>query len=45
MSIAIGLVGRGWPVGFRYVGGTDRTKGGVGVVVSGRAQIVHSKNP
>ncbi len=45
MSVALGLLSRGWPVSFRYVGGTHRTKGGVGVVVSGREQIVHSKNP
>lgn len=45
MSAALALVAHQWPCRFSYVGGTQRTKGGVGVVVSGKEQIVVSQNP
>jgi CRISPR-associated protein (TIGR02710 family) len=50
MSAALALAARRWPCQFAYVGGADlggaeRTKGGVGVVVSGKEQIVYSQNP
>lgn len=45
MSAALALVARRWVSEFIYVGGTERTKEGVGVVVSGREQILNSPNP
>lgn len=45
MSAAIALVARNWSCTFSYVGGNERTKGGVGVVVSGREMIFHTENP
>lgn len=45
MSVALGLVTKTMPVSFSYVGGTERTKDGVGIVVSGREHIVKSQNP
>jgi CRISPR-associated protein (TIGR02710 family) len=45
MTLALGLMTRIWPCRLQYVGGTERTKGGVGVVVSGREQIVHFQEP
>ncbi|HLH76748.1 MAG TPA: TIGR02710 family CRISPR-associated CARF protein [Candidatus Binataceae bacterium] len=35
MSAALALVARRWPCTFSYVTGKERTKGGVGIVVSG----------
>jgi len=45
MSAAQVLVARRWPCSFSYVGGTERTKGGVGVVVSGTEKLLHTVNP
>lgn len=45
MSVALGLVARRWLCRFTYVGGTLRTKGGQGVVVSGKEKIVQKQNP
>ena len=45
MSAALALAGRRWPCRFVYVGGSERTKGGVGVVVSGRELVVQRQNP
>lgn len=45
MSAAIVLQGRRWRCLFSYVGGAERTKEGVGVVVSGREQVLHTHNP
>lgn len=45
MSASIGLQASRWPCVFSYVGGTERTKDGVGVVVSGAEKIVHQSNP
>ncbi len=45
MSAAIGIQASRWPCSFSYVGGNERTKDGVGVVVSGAEKIVHQANP
>jgi CRISPR-associated protein (TIGR02710 family) len=45
MSAALALHARRWPCDFSYVGGSQRTKGGVGVVVSGSEQVVRAANP
>lgn len=45
MSAGIVLASLDWPCEWQYVGGTERTKGGVGVVVDGKEQIVHPRNP
>lgn len=45
MSVALALVARSWPASLRYVGGTARNKGGVGVVISGREHVVQARNP
>jgi CRISPR-associated protein (TIGR02710 family) len=45
MSAAIALQARRWPCLFSYVGGTERTKDGVGVVVSGKERVLHHENP
>lgn len=45
MSAALALVAARWPCRFSYVGGTQRTKDGVGIVVSGKEQVIHSHNP
>lgn len=45
MSAAIGIQASRWPSVFSYVGGNERTKDGVGVVVSGAEKIVHQANP
>lgn len=45
MTSALAIVARRWPCTFSYVGGLDRTKGGVGVVVSGTERVVHAANP
>jgi len=45
MSAALALIAGRWPCHISYVGGTERTKHGVGVVVSGREQILHAQNP
>ena len=45
MTAAMALAARRWNCHFSYVGGTERTKNGVGIVVSGKEQIIHSANP
>ena len=45
MTAALALAARRWNCHFSYVGGTERTKDGVGIVVSGKEQIIHSANP
>lgn len=45
MSAALALVARRWLCSFSYVGGLERTKGGVGVVVSGTERVLHAANP
>lgn len=45
MSAAIALKARQWPCSFSYVGGRDRTKDGVGVVVTGAEKVVYQANP
>jgi CRISPR-associated protein (TIGR02710 family) len=45
MSAALSLVSRRWPCAFSYVGGTERTKGGTGIVVSGKEQTLVTQNP
>jgi CRISPR-associated protein (TIGR02710 family) len=45
MSAALAFVAHAWGCRFSYVGGRERTKNGVGVVVSGTEQIVHTENP
>jgi CRISPR-associated protein (TIGR02710 family) len=45
MSAAVALQASRWPCWFSYVGGSERTKDGVGVVVSGAEHVVYQKNP
>ncbi len=45
MTAALVLQGQRWPCRFSYVGGTDRTKAGVGVVVTGTEKVLHTGNP
>lgn len=45
MSAGIVLASLDWPCQWQYVGGTERTKGGVGVVVDGKEHIVNPRNP
>lgn len=46
MSAALSLVSRRWPCAFSYVGGTERTKGGTGIVVSGKEKVtLVTQNP
>jgi CRISPR-associated protein (TIGR02710 family) len=45
MSAALVCVSRAWHCEFSYVGGTERTKGGIGIVVSGKEQMVFAQNP
>jgi len=45
MSAAMTLQARRWPCLFSYVGGGERTKDGVGVVVSGTERIILQTNP
>jgi len=45
MTAALSLQAHRWPCLFSYVGGTERTKDGVGIVVSGKENIVHYENP
>jgi CRISPR-associated protein (TIGR02710 family) len=45
MSAAVAIQASRWPCVFSYVGGTERTKDGVGVVVSGAEKVVHQVNP
>lgn len=45
MSTSVGLQASRWPCLFSYVGGSKRTKDGVGVVVSGAEKVVYQANP
>jgi len=45
MSAALGLIAARWECSISYVGGTKRTKGGIGTVVPGKEQVVHRQNP
>lgn len=45
MSVSMGLQASRWPCMFSYVGGTERTKGGVGIVIDGKERIVCNANP
>jgi len=45
MSAALALAAGRWPCRISYVGGNERTKDGVGIVVSGKEQILHAQNP
>jgi CRISPR-associated protein (TIGR02710 family) len=45
MSAALALVTSGWRAEFLYVGGRERNKDGVGVVVSGKEHVVRRANP
>jgi CRISPR-associated protein (TIGR02710 family) len=45
LSVALALQARRWPCEFSYVGGRSRTKDGVGNVITGSEQVVHSANP
>jgi CRISPR-associated protein (TIGR02710 family) len=45
MSAALALQARRWPCRFSFVGGTERTKDNVGVVISGKEQVLHGSNP
>ncbi len=46
MSAALSLVARPWPNSrFSYVGGVERDRNNMGVVVSGSEQVVHAANP
>jgi CRISPR-associated protein (TIGR02710 family) len=45
MSAALALQAHPWGCRFAYVGGTERTKNDLGVVVSGKEQVIHVQNP
>lgn len=45
MSAALVLVANRWPAEYVYVGGSQRNKGGVGVVVSGTERVLRRANP
>lgn len=45
MSAAIALHARQWRCLYSYVSGGDRTRDGVGVVVTGSEKVVHQANP
>src|SRR4030042_403000 len=45
MTASLALHAQRWNCFFSYIGGAERTKNGVGIVVSGKEQIVHSHNP
>ncbi|MFV1968996.1 MAG: TIGR02710 family CRISPR-associated CARF protein [Pirellulaceae bacterium] len=45
MTAALALQARCWPCRFSYVGGSERTKDGTGIVVSGNERILHDQNP
>lgn len=45
MSAGVVLASLDWNCVWQYVGGKERTKGGVGIVVDGKENIVHPKNP
>ncbi len=45
MSAAMALQARLWPCLFSYVGGSNRTKDGIGIVVTGAEKVVYQANP
>lgn len=45
MSAGMVLASLDWRCRWQYVGGSERTKGGVGIVVDGKEQTVYPKNP
>lgn len=45
MSAGMVLASLDWRCRWQYVGGTERTKDGVGIVVDGKEQAVYPKNP
>lgn len=45
MSAALALVSRRWRCKFSYIGGTERTKGGTGNVLSGKEHPFITQNP
>lgn len=45
MAAALALAARQWACTVSYIGGEDRTKDGVGVVVSGREKVLRTDNP
>jgi CRISPR-associated protein (TIGR02710 family) len=45
MSAAVAVQAHSWGCRFAYVGGSERTKNDVGVVVSGKEQVLHVRNP
>jgi len=45
MSAALALQAHPWRCVFSYVGGSERTKEGVGIVISGKEQVLHAHNP
>jgi CRISPR-associated protein (TIGR02710 family) len=45
MSAALALQARRWRCVFSYVGGSERTKEGVGIVICGKEQVLHAYNP
>lgn len=45
MTAAMVLQARRWPCVFSYIGGGERTKGGIGVVVTGTERLMRQANP
>lgn len=45
MTAAMAIQASHWPCLFSYVGGKERTKDGVGIVVSGTEIVRHAQNP
>ncbi|CAN5717444.1 hypothetical protein BH23GEM3_BH23GEM3_16570 [soil metagenome] len=45
MTAALSLAARQWNCTFSYIGGTDRTKDGVGIVVSEKERVLYTDNP
>jgi CRISPR-associated protein (TIGR02710 family) len=45
MTAALAIQASRWPCLFSYVGGKERTKDGVGIVVSGSEIVLHTHNP
>jgi CRISPR-associated protein (TIGR02710 family) len=45
MTAALTIQAHRWHCQISYVGGTERNKDGVGVVVSGKEQVLHAQNP
>lgn len=45
MTAAMAIQASHWPCLFSYVGGKERTKDGVGIVVSGSEIVLHAQNP